>query len=181
MTNPIRYSRWHTPRVVTASALDVLADITGTVSFVGAAWFGALALSAAFGDSPTYDPADAPGLALLGLASLGVERVAFLLFSCPAARLRPGLGELPGWAVPASVREQVHGFLSARGPVRVSEAARGLELPRSTTRSALHRLAADGVAYRSRFGEWSETSDSQRQADDGPQAPVIEGGEWETR
>ncbi|MBQ1157149.1 helix-turn-helix domain-containing protein [Streptomyces sp. A73] len=181
MTNPIHYSRWHTPRVVAANALDVIADITGTVSFVGAAWFGALALSAAFGDSPTYDPADAPALALLGLASLGIERVAFLLLSWPAARLRPGLGELPGWAVPASVREQVHGFLSAGGPVRVSEVARGLGLPRSTTRSALHRLAADGLAYRSRFGEWSETPGSHRQVDDSPQAPVIEGGEGETR
>lgn len=169
----IRYSRWHTPRVVAANALDVLADLADIVCALPGLYAGVLAASAAIGDSPTYSPSDAPGLALAALACFGAGRIIRVVLTAPAKRLHPGYGHLPGWAVPARIRSRVHQHLDEHGESRAGEIADELDLPRSTVSSALRYLAADGMAVKSRWGVWTSTPRSQHR---GPQVP-LSGGE----
>ncbi|RAJ61731.1 hypothetical protein K378_04091 [Streptomyces sp. Amel2xB2] len=165
----IRYSRWHTPRVVAANALDILADLTDIVCALPGLYAGVLAASAAIGDSPTHPPSDAPGLALVALACFGTGRIVRLALSAPAKRLHPAHGHLPGWAVPARIRTRVHNHLDKHGESRAGEIADELDLPRSTVSSALRYLATDGMAVKSRWGVWTSTPRSQHR---GPQIPL---------
>jgi hypothetical protein len=174
------YSRWHTPRVVAANALDVLADLADIVCLLPGLYAGVITVSAAIGDSPTYEPSDAPAAALLMLACFGAGRISRWLLGTPATQLHPGLGHFPGWAVPARIRTQVHGHLAQQGEARTGEIADDLGLPRPTVVSALHRLAADGRVTRSGWGAWTSTPASDSGVE-GPQVPVAPGKAGDAR
>ncbi|WP_181764086.1 hypothetical protein [Streptomyces albidus (ex Kaewkla and Franco 2022)] len=174
----IRYSRWHTPRVAAANALDVLASLADVVCVLPGLYAGVIAASAAIGDSPTHSPSDAPGLALVALACFGAGRIMRLALSAPAKRLHPDYGHMPGWAVPTRIRTRVHNHLTKLGEARARTIADDLDLHHSTVTSALRYMATDGLATKSRSGMWRFTPHTRAER---PQVPVAPGGAGEER
>ena len=174
----IRYSRWHTPRVVAANALDVLAGLADIACVLPGLYAGVVAVSAAIGDSPTHSPSEAPGLALVALACFGAGRIIRFTLMTPTKRLHPDYGHMPGWAIPDRIRTRVHNHLTKLGEARTWHIADDLDLPRSTVTSALRHLAADGLAAKRRWGMWTSIL---RDRAERPQVPIAPGGAGEAQ